>query len=175
MYKPYRFLFIAFCLVSALSAPGHSASKSVITDTKAVIGPILELTISQNGQSQLKFGNILPVASGPTEVGPIVMIIDVKANTGERYQVTQLMSGSLENATGNKLDLENLKFKTTSANASGTAVSSATQVSSTAQVIFTSDITGSSDTISAEYFLTVPPLQEPGDYSANLTYTVSSL
>ena len=152
----------------------YCETKTINTDSKAAIGPVLELTVSQKGQSELKFGNVRPSALGPIVVGPVRMLIDVKANTGERYQITQSMNGPLENAEGHKLGLEYLKFKT-SCLSSGTAVSSLTNVSESAQIIFTSDIQGSSDTISSEYTLTVPPTQEPGDYSANLTYTVSSL
>ena len=157
------------------TSPVHSEAKTLITDSKAIIGAVLELAVSQKGQSELKFGNIRPSALGPTEVGPVLMVIDVKANTGERYQVTQVMSGSLENAEGRKLGLEYLKFKTAGSKSNGAGVASPTNVSASAQVIFTSDANGSSDTITAEYRLTVPPTQEPGDYSANLTYTVSSL
>ena len=103
------------------------------------------------------------------------MLIDVKANTGERYQVTQTMSGPLENPEGHKLGLGNLKFITSSSKSHGTVISIPTHVSPSSQVIFTSDNMGSSDAISAEYTLTIPPSQEAGDYFANLTYTVSSL
>ena len=167
-------IIVGISLVTGLP-PAFSDSKTITTDSRAVIGPILELTISQQGQSELKFGNIQPSASGSTQVGPVVMVINVNANTGERYQVTQTMSGALENASGSKLDLTNLKFTTAASKSNGIVVSSPTQVSGSAQVIFTSDALGSSDTISTEYTLTVPPTQDPGDYSANLTYTVSSL
>ena len=175
MKKPGVYLLIAGMSFIAGLPPAFSDTKTVMTDSKAIIGPLLELTISQQGQSELKFGNIRPSALGPTEVGPVLMVIDVKANSGERYQVTQIMNSSLENAEGKKLDLENLKFKTASLKSNGTAVASPTNVSSSAQVIFTSDANGTSDTITAEYMLTVPPTQEPGDYSSLLTYTVSSL
>ena len=157
-----------------LASPVRSETKTLITDSKAVIGPVLELTISQQGQSELKFGNIRPSALGPTEAGTVLMIIDVKANTGERYQVTQVMSGPLENAEGRKLGLEYLKFKTAGSKSNGAGIATPTNVSASAQVIFTSDANGSSDTITAEYTLTVPPSQEPGDYSSLLTYTVSA-
>ncbi len=109
------------------------------------------------------------------EVGPVRMQIEVKSNTGERYQVTQIMTSALENAEGNKIVAEYLKFKTASLKTNGAVVSQPTPVTAAPQVIFTSDEQGSSDTISVEYTLVVPPSQAPGDYSALLTYTVSSL
>ena len=101
--------------------------------------------------------------------------IRVTSNIGETYQVTQSISNSLENAQGDQLSLENLKFKTTSALSTGTTVSTLTPVTRSPQTIFVSDPGGASDTIQAEYMLTVPASQAPGDYSAILTYTVSSL
>lgn len=169
------FFMIVVAPFIVLCPPTFSETKTIITDAKAHIGAVLELTVSQKGQSELKFGNIRPSAIHTTEVGPVVMQIEVKSNTGERYQVTQTMNSALENAEGSKMAAEHLKFKTASSKSNGAVVSEPTPVTAAAQVIFTSDTQGSSDTISVEYTLTVPPSQAPGDYSALLTYTVSSL
>jgi len=153
----------------------HAETKAASTNTTASIAPLLELAISQTGQSELRFGNIRPSAIDVTQVGPITLLIEVKSNTGDRYQVTQTINSALENSEGDKIDLERLKFKTSSLKPNGTTIASPTPVSVSSQIIFTSDAQGTSDTISAEYTLTVPPSQAPGDYSALLTYTVSSL
>ena len=169
-------LFITLIAPVAMRLPpAFPETKSVFTDTSASIGPILELTIAQEGQSELRFGNIRPSAIDTTEVGPMIMLVEVKSNSGERYQVTQTINSALENSEGNKIDLDHLKFKTSSLKSAGIAVSSPTTVSASSQIIFTSDAQGSGDTIQAEYTLAVPPAQAPGDYSALLTYTVSSL
>ena len=172
-------LGIALILIGAslfMRLPATFAeTKTVTTSTRASIGSILELTISQAGQSELRFGNIQPSAIDSKETGPVVILIDVKSNTGERYQITQNINSTLENADGNQIDIANLKFKTSSASSSGTGIGSPTAVSTASQVIFTSDSQGASDSIKAEYTLTIPPAQAPGDYSALLTYTVSSL
>ena len=72
------------------------------------------------------------------------------------------------------MSLDQLKFKTTSSKLKGSTIDSPMPVSASSQIIYTSDVEGASDTISAEYTLTVPASQAPGDYSALLTYTVSS-
>ena len=153
----------------------RAETKTAFTNTTAYITPLLELAISQTGQSELRFGNIRPSAIDTIEVGPLTILIEVKSNTGDRYQVTQTINSALENAEGDKISLDHLKFKTSSAKLNGTAVASPTPVSASSQIIFTSDAQGTSDTISAEYTLAIPPSQAPGDYSALLTYTVSSL
>ena len=161
--------------LSVRLSPAFAETKTVTTNTSASVGSILELTISQAGQSELRFGNIQPSAIDTKETGPVVIVIDVKSNTGERYQVTQNITSALANSNGDQIDIANLKFKTSSASSSGTAVNSPIAVSTASQIIFTSDSQGASDTIKAEYTLTIPPAQASGDYSALLTYTVSSL
>ena len=156
-------------------ATSHAEIKTVVANTTAYIAPLLELAISQTGQSELRFGNIRPSAIDTTQVGPITLLIDVKSNTGDRYQVIQTINSALENSEGDKIDLSNLRFKTSSIKSNGIAIASPTPVSASSQIVFTSDAQGTSDTISAEYTLTVPASQAPGDYSALLTYTVSSL
>ena len=170
-----------FCMlmlgVTLLAVPsiGGAETKSVFTNTKASITPLLELTVPQQGQSELRFGSISPSAIETTQIGPAAITIIVKSNIGEPYQIAQTASGNLENADGGTIGLENLKFKTSALKSNGVGVSSPTPVSPSPQVIFTSDSQGSGDTISIEYVLTVPMAQTPGDYGTNLTYTVSSL
>jgi len=167
-------LIILIAPVALTPLPAYSETESVVTDTRATIDTILELTVSQEGQSELRFGNIQPSAIDATEAGPIGMLIEVNSNSGEPYQVTQTISSPLENSEGDKIDLDHLRFVTSSSKSNGGVVSSPTPVSASSQVIFTSDAQGTSDTISAQYMLSVPPSQAPGDYSTLLTYTVSS-
>ena len=167
-------LIILITPVALTPFPAYPETKSVVADTRVFVETILELTISQEGQSELRFGNIRPSAIDATEAGPIIMLIEVKSNSGDRYQVTQTISSPLENSEGDKIDLDHLRFTTSSSKSNGGVVSSPTPVSASSQVIFTSDPQGTSDTISAQYMLSVPPSQAPGDYSTLLTYTVSS-
>lgn len=165
--------FFCFLCVSVPEAL-FAASISQTIRSEATIKVILELAISEVGESELRFGDIQS-SSSPTEAGPLTILINVTSNTGERYQVTQLLNSPLRNAGGDQIDVANLKFKTSSSKSSGTGVSSLTAVSASTQTIFVSDTLGSSDAISAEYTLTTPAFQAPGNYSAPLTYTVSAL
>lgn len=153
----------------------QAALKSAAADYKATITPILELTISQTGQSELKFGDISPSSSGPTAALPKIIVVEVKSNTGERYQVTQKLAGPLQNAAGDGIELENLKFRSRSEGGSGNPVTDLTPATDSAQTVFVSDNAGTSEVVSIEYELTIPPTQAPGDYSSFLTYTASSL
>jgi hypothetical protein len=167
-------LIAILAFLSSVRTPVFADSQNLSVNTQVSIPTILELKIEETGQSELRFGNIRPSISQATEVGPLLVKIVITSNIGEAYQVTQAMNSALENAQGVQMDAQNLKFKTTAAKTAGTVISTPTPVTKSLQTIFISDATGSSDTILAEYSLTVPPSQAPGDYSALLTYTVSS-
>ena len=168
-------LLVLLAFLSLVKTPVFAGIQNISVNTTVSVPTILELKIEETGQSELRFGNIRPSAIQATEVGPVIVKIHVTSNIGETYQVTQAMSNPLENAQGVQMRSENLKFKTTAAKTAGTVIAAATPVTKNLQTIFISDLKGTSDTIHAEYILTVPPSQAPGDYSALLTYTVSSL
>lgn len=168
-------LFLLFAFLSLARTPVFAESLNVSVNTTVNVSTILELNIEETGQSELRFGNIRPSAIQATEAGPVIVKIHVTSNIGEIYQVTQTMSNPLENTQGVQMGFNNLKFKTTAAKTAGTVIATAVPVTKNPQTIFISDLKGTSDTIQAEYLLTVPPSQAPGDYSALLTYTVSSL
>ena len=174
MKKFLVFTTFFIALFAGATASIYAQSKSVTIISEASIKPALELAISKSGASELQFGNI--VSSGtPTETAPLTILIDIYSNTGQRYQLTELINGPLQNANGDQIGLQNLKFTTSSAKSTGTAVSTATTASSAPQTIFTSDTDGTSELVSAQYVLTPPALQAPGDYSTVLTYTVSAI
>lgn len=161
-------------LFMLLTIPAFADLQNLSVNAAADVAGILELKIEESGQSELRFGNIRPSSTEAIEVGPIIVKIHITSNIGDVYRVTQSMNNVLENAAGDKINCENLKFKTTAAKTAGTVVATPTAASKTAQTIFISDSKGTSDTIHAEYILTVPASQAPGDYSTLLTYTVSS-
>ena len=165
--------FLSLGCLAAVPAV-DAASKTVTIRSEAFIKDTLELAISQAGESELRFGNIRS-SSQSTETGPLKIILHITSNTGERYQVTEHLKGPLRNASNNRMGVENLKFKSSSAKSSGTVVSTPTAASASPQTIFVSDNAGSSDSVSVEYTLTAPANQAPGDYSAPLNYTVSAL
>ena len=152
----------------------HAASKTATIRSEAFIKDILEMTVSQSSQSQLSFGNIA-MSSTPKEIGPLRVTVKVTSNSGERYQVTELISGPLQDANNDQIAVENLKFKSASERSAGTGVSSPMTASNSSQTVFVSDGLGSSDTINVDYTLTTPADQPPGDYSMTLTYTTSAL
>lgn len=170
-------LFLAsfFLFSSLLAGVAGAETKTVQAASKALILPILELTVSQQGDRELSFGDIMPSGLGPIQAAPKSILIEVHCNSGEKYQVTQSVNGELENASGETISLDNLKFKTTAGNSTGHVISDLTPVTRGTQAIFTSDEQGRSESITAFYQLTIPSSQAPGDYSALLTYTVSSL
>jgi len=175
MKKRSLILLVVFIAVFAASSSASAASKSIYSTSKARIATILELTIAQQGQSELRFGDIRPSAIDSTEVGPMQMAVAVQCNSGTQYQVSQAISGGLVNANGTQMPAGNLKFTSSPTKTTGTGVGTLTPMTGSSQIIFISDANGTSDTVLTDYYLTVPPNQEPGDYSANITYTVSAV
>jgi hypothetical protein len=175
MKNLYRILLASLLFVLCLPSTSQAESKTITVDSKALILPVLELTLTQQGTRELRFGEIAPSGFGPTEAEPKLIAIDVLSNSGEKYQVTQALSGALQNAEGAVIELGNLKFKTTAPKSTGSVVPDFTAVSDKSQTIFTSDEQGNSASIFAEYRLSIPSTQAPGDYSALLTYTVSAV
>lgn len=173
MKKWTSFIFVILGCLGVIS-PLYAASKTATIRSEAFIKDILELSVSQTGQSQLSFGNV-ESSSSPQELGPLRVTLIVTSNSGERYQVTELLSGPLANSNNDEIAVENLKFSSTSERSPGTGVPSPIPASTSSQTVFISDSVGSSDTINVEYMLTAPANQPPGDYSMTLTYTTSAL
>ena len=163
----------AFLLSGTPILSAFAESVSVTVNAQASVGPTLQITLSEGGSSELRFGNIRPSAVDTTQAGPITVKIKVDCNTGEKYQVTQALNDSLMNAQGDQISAEQLTFKSSGTTTSGTGIPDFLPSSSSSQVIFVSDNKGTGDTVSAEYSLLVPPGQAPGDYSAFVTYTAS--
>lgn len=174
MKKP-AFAILIFLATIWTGACAQAASSSIVVNTQAEIPVSIQLSVNPQGQSELRFGNIQPSASQTTQAGPVAVTVKVQTNTGQKYQVTQAASGPLQNTNGDTINLDNLKFTTSSTKPSATNISSPTSVSSANQTIYISNDPGDEDTISAQYTLTVPASQPAGDYSAFLTYTASSI
>ena len=167
-------LFSSF-LFSLLPGVAMAELTTGRADSKAFILPTLELTVSEQGAQELSFGGITPSSLGPTEAPLRTILIDVHSNVGEKYQLTQALNGELQNIEGQTILLDHLKFKTMAVKSTGIAIPDFIAVAQSTQTIFTSDDKGTSESITALYRLTIPPSQAPGDYSAMLTYTVSSV
>ncbi len=168
-------ILIFLSIFLSLPHSAAAASKTVTIESAASIKSVLELTVSQAENSELRFGNIRPSPTVTTEAGPIKISINLTCNTGQPYQVTQTISGPLENGSGGQISPDHLKFQSFSGKSIGTTVASPTPVTPSSQVIYVSDLQGTSDTVQTVYNLTVPPAQAPGDYSALLTYTASAV
>ena len=175
MNRSYPLFLSFFCLLFLPFQDAQAATKTLRADSHAEIVPILELSVSQQGARELKFGDLMPSSLGPTDAPVQTILVEVHCNSGVPYQVTQALSGELENAQGETIPLDNLKFKTTSLKSTGKGINDFTSVTSGTQTIFISDKEGTSDSVTALYRLTIPSSQAPGDYSALLTYTVSSI
>ena len=153
----------------------QAATQSILLSTTANVVPILELSLSESAQLELKFGSINSSGLGPVLSEVRTIQVNVLSNTGNQYILTQSLDGPLQNTGGDTIAVNNLSFRTKAVNSTGTPIPAFTPASASAQTIFSSDNQGTAENISADYQLYIPPLQAPGDYSALITYTVSSV
>jgi hypothetical protein len=171
-----KFLWLVFLSAGVFQASEVcAANASVVVNMQAEVPVSIQLSVSPQGQSELRFGNIQPSLLETTEAGPIIVSVQVQTNAGQKYQVTQAVSGSLQNSNGDTISSNNLQYKSTALKSGSTAVASYTGVTGPSQTVYISNDQGDEDTISAEYKLTVPASQPAGDYSTLLTYTASTI
>lgn len=164
---PFLILFIA--------GTASAASTTVTVGSKASVAPTIELIVQGQKDSELRFGDVLPSASGESTTGPMTMRVEVQSNTGERYQVTHHLNNPLQNESGIAIPLENLSFTSKSSHSKGTVYESPVELTPEQQTVFISDAAGMGDTVFIDYSLKVPAKQAPGNYSTTITYTASTL
>lgn len=171
----WELLVLAVMCLAGGAFPVWAATTTASAQAHAEIIPVLELKVSDQATSELKFGNITPSAI-QSVMSPVKKInLDIRSNTGEPYIVTQSFSGPMQNTQGSTIDLEKLKFRAIPSGGQGSGVNTFTNSSSAAQTIYRSNETGQSQTVQLEFQLEVPVAQAPGDYSAFLTFTVSTI
>jgi hypothetical protein len=153
-------------------------------DLEVEISPIFDLIITPELGGMIKFRNIKP--SSQPKVSASEAIIEVKSNIGKKYQVSQKAFSELVNKEGKVIPTEYFTIRTepidnTDINEGIGKIKGVlklpknTPVSKEDTGVFISDEKGSPDKFKVIYELNVPLDVGPGDYTANVVYSISEL
>ncbi len=135
---------------------------------------IFEVSISpQDQRYSITFDN-LKSSDGPrtSEV-----LIEVKSNTGRRYQVTQDVLQELTSLEGGKIPAKYFSMRTlaTDKTKGNLKLKDKAAVEKGSALLFVSDNNGSADSFKVFYELISPPDLRAGNYSSRITYTLTEL
>lgn len=163
----------------AFIEPGFIDAVDLEFEVEPIFG-ILTFAVSEDGQVQkegstlLRFG-IVGFKAGTKESK---VRLKVNSNLGRPYLVTQKLATPLENEQGDKIPDELLTFETKKAGETKGNVKFAeeTKFESEKDIsIFVSNSAGESDEFDITYKLRVTPDTHGGDYSTQISYSLSEL
>jgi len=134
---------------------------------------IFDLNITpQDQRGNIEFRDLKPRDSPKQNE----VLIEIKNNTGKKYQVTQNIYSNLTDAEGNTIPEQYFTVKTESIDTKGDLrFTQSTGAKKGDTVLFVSDDDGSLDKFRVIYELTVPWDIKAGDYSTRITYSLSEL
>ena len=154
-------------------------------DLEIEIAPVFDLTITPEMGGAIKFRNIKP--GRQPEPARSEVVIEIKSNVGKKYQVSQKILSDLSTSKQGKImPPEYFTFRTgpidnTEINKDVVKIKGVLRfpknmvISKEDTAIFISDEKGSPDRFKVIYELNVSLDVEPGDYSANVVYSISEL
>ena len=132
---------------------------------------IFYLDAEFEGARGLYFGELKHVGDMATRHA----LIKIHSNTGERYQVTQVVSRPMTNEEGREIDPSHFTFMAKGAKNGKILAGEEKPVKTGETVIFVSDEKGSPDEFTIEYQFTLPVDTRGGSYSSDVTYSLSSI
>jgi hypothetical protein len=134
---------------------------------------IFELSLEpQDPKGRIEFSNLKP-KSLPQQSE---VIVDIKSNTGKKYQVSQKVFSDLTNKEGNVISPEYFTLKTENIDLEGDLkFLSKANVQKGETVLYVSDAKGSAGSFKVIYELTCPADIVAGDYSTRITYSLVEL
>ncbi|MFH0855981.1 MAG: hypothetical protein V1869_05715 [Candidatus Omnitrophota bacterium] len=135
---------------------------------------IFEISISpQDQRYNIDFADLKP------GVGPRIneVLIEVKSNLGRPYQVTQNVFSELSNSSGGKIPAEYFSLQTLAQNNTrgSLKVTGKTPIEKGNLLLFVSDPSGSADKFKVIYELVCPADLRAGNYSSQITYTLTEI
>ena len=103
------------------------------------------------------------------------VLLKVRSNLGEPYQVSQLVPRKMTNEEGGVIPKQHFLFFAAKAKTGALAVSAPTPVEEGETVVFTSDMKGTPEEFVLSYSLTIPPGTKAGSYNSELKYSITTL
>jgi len=127
------------------------------------------VVLPQDQKYAVEFRDIKP--QGPAKRSEVAL--EVRNNTGRPYQINQEISSALVNKAGNEISSKFFNFYTEDIDSKGSLNFLKKQEAKKGNsILFVSDDKGTPSKIKAVYELSVPLEIKPGDYSADITYSL---
>lgn len=171
--KPASVLMAALFVAVLCPETAHSAQKSVTVNVSATILPLFQIEVGGPANGNIEFGVIQKDPDGDVTIQAKEVVITTQSNLRTPYIITQSLSTPLANENGVGVPAGALRVSAQN-NKSGGSASQNVEVGTDSSVLFRSDNNGQGDTISANYTLRVPPVQEAGEYRSQLVYTLTT-
>jgi len=150
------------------SDSSSAAPKSFTVPVRLEVETILYIDVESEG-ALLNFGKF----KEPGDTQQRQVHVRAFNNTGERYQVSQVISRPFTNAKGDAIPQDHFVAVMKAATSGTTSYLGATPVKIGETTIFSSDARGGSSEFDIDYALTLPKDIGGGNYSAEVTYSIS--
>lgn len=136
------------------------------------IAPVFELKVSPESGGNIEFRDV-KIGQAPRHSEAV---IEIKNNTGRRYQVSQQLPSGLVNKEGKAIPEKFFQMRQESLETKGSLpFLQATEIRANDTVIFVSDKEGAPDKFKVIYELTTSKDVLAGDYATRITYTISEI
>ncbi len=103
------------------------------------------------------------------------VILTVRSNLGEPYQVSQIVPRKMMNEQGAALEDDNFQFSASTTETGVSLAQAAAPVQTGEHLIFTSDKSGTPENIILNYTLSIPPDSKAGNYTSEIKYSITTL
>ncbi len=136
------------------------------------IEPILHLDVqTEEGFSTIAFGQFRARDIQKEKK----VVLTVKSNMGQPYQVSQIVSRKLTNQQGQELEDKHFSYFVEPVETGSTNVMVPTPIAVGESVIYTSDTQGTPQKFVLDYKLTIPKDARAGSYTSEIRYSITTL
>jgi hypothetical protein len=133
---------------------------------------IFELVITPEPGGLIRFNDVK--LNQPPQTSEL--LVEIKTNIGRQYQINQHLYSSLANKDSEVIPAKNFTLRQETIDTKGTLkFTAASEVKTGDTVLFVSDKDGSPDKFKLVYELTATPEVKAGDYSTQITYSISEI
>ncbi len=103
------------------------------------------------------------------------VVLTVRSNLGQPYQVSQIVPRKMMNEQGAALESDNFKYSAATTQTGTSLAQVAAPVETGEHLLFTSDKSGTPENIVLNYALSIPPDSKAGNYTSEIKYSITTL
>ncbi len=147
-------------------------SQTIAYSIEAEVMPVLALEVRspEGGAPSMGFSHLFPGKQSE----PKQIVLDIRTNTGEQYEVLQDLAHPLVSSDGHILPAEALVCSVSQPPTGQALMSSEAPVAAGRRSLYRSDARGSPVTLALQCGVRVPEDAFAGDYQTSLTFTITS-